>query len=172
MNAQRARQILQALIQGVDPFNGEELAAGTVLQQADVLRAMLAALAALERGTARSARRAQMPSNVGRPWTQEEEMALINEMQSHMAIDEMAARHGRTLRAIEVRLEKLGLIAAEQRVTRNRYGNLASEAARGAPSASLQAADDPARGVPAALSRSIQTTSVTNVPSAFNSNVR
>ena len=44
MQERRARQILQALIQGVDPFDGSELASGTVLQQADVLRALLAEL--------------------------------------------------------------------------------------------------------------------------------
>src|SRR5688572_15415446 len=103
MNAQRARLILQALIQGVDPFNGDELPAGTVLQQADVLRAMLAGLAALEQGSARSARRAQMPSNVGRPWTREEELSLITEMQANVSLTDIAANHGRTLRAIEVR---------------------------------------------------------------------
>src|SRR5215217_4387210 len=68
MQEQKARQILQALIQGVDPFNGEELATGSVLQQPDVLRAMLVGVAALEAGAARAARRAQMPENVGRPW--------------------------------------------------------------------------------------------------------
>ena len=54
MQEQRARQILQALVQGVDPFNGEELAAGTVLQQGDVLRALLAGVAALEHNSARA----------------------------------------------------------------------------------------------------------------------
>ena len=41
MKEQRARHILQALVQGIDPLTGEELAPGTVLQQADVLRALL-----------------------------------------------------------------------------------------------------------------------------------
>jgi hypothetical protein len=123
MQEQRARQILQALIQGVDPFNGEELGAGTVLQQADVLRAMLAGAAALEQGALRSARRAQLPSNVGRPWTEDEELTLIAEVQANDNLQEIAERHARTLRAIEVRLEKLGLITAAQRVTQNRFGS-------------------------------------------------
>jgi hypothetical protein len=126
MNAQKAQQILQALIQGADPFSGEELPAGTVLQQADVLRAMLAGLGALERGNARSARRAQMPGNVGRPWTQAEELSLIAEIQADAALKDIASKHGRTLRAIEVRLEKLGLISTDQRLTQNRYGNAAT----------------------------------------------
>jgi hypothetical protein len=123
MHDQKARHILQALIQGVDPFNGEELAGGTVFQQADVLRAMLAGVTALEQNAARSARRAQLPTNVGRPWTPEEERALIAEIKANSPLGDIAVAHARTLRAIEVRLEKLGLIAAAQRVTRNRFGN-------------------------------------------------
>src|ERR1041384_757061 len=72
MQEQRARQILQALVQGVDPFNGEGLPAGTVLQQADVLRAFVAGLAALDQNAVRASRRAQLPQNNGRPWSEEE----------------------------------------------------------------------------------------------------
>ena len=43
----RARQILQSLVQGIDPFSGEELPEGTVLQEAEVMRALLAGVAAL-----------------------------------------------------------------------------------------------------------------------------
>ena len=121
MREQRACLILQALIQGVDPFSGEELAAGTVLQRADVLRAMLAGVAALEESASRSARRAQLPANVGRAWTQEEDLELIRESQAGTALEEIAAAHARTLRAIEARLEKLGLITAAQRSTRNSF---------------------------------------------------
>jgi hypothetical protein len=121
MQHQKARQILQALIQGVDPTSGEELTAGTVLQRADVLRAMLAGLAALEQSAVRSARRAQLPANVGRPWTQEEDLQLTHEAQVKDRIEDIAARHGRTQRAIEARMEKLGLISAADRVTRDGF---------------------------------------------------
>ncbi len=122
MQEQRARQILQALVQGVDPFNGEELAAGTVLQQADVLRALLAGVAALEHNSARAARRAQQPRNLGRPWSQDELGKLVDAFQSGEPLAEIALRHGRTLCAIEARLEKLKLLSAAQRTTRDRFG--------------------------------------------------
>src|SRR5215469_8823347 len=117
MNEQRARQILQDLIQGVDPMTGEELPPGTLLQQADVLRALLAGLNALEQTTARAQRRAQLPGNVGRAWTIEEETTLIAAVKAGDPLPDIAARHGRTLRAIEARLERLGLLTAEQRTT-------------------------------------------------------
>ena len=122
MQERRARQILQALIQGVDPFNGAELPAGTVLQQADVLRALLAGVAALEQDAARATRRAQLPQNIGRAWSTDEQSELIDAFQSGQSAADIAARHGRTVRAIEARLEKLGLITAGERTTADRFG--------------------------------------------------
>lgn len=121
MQEQRARQILQSLVQGVDPFNGQELPSGTVLQHADVLRALLAGVAALEQGAARTTRRSQLPQNVGRAWSPQEQSALIDAFQAGEILTEVAARHGRTLRAIEARLEKLGLITANERATRDLF---------------------------------------------------
>jgi len=122
MQAQRAQQILQSLVQGTDPFTGHELPAGTVLQQADVLRALLAGAAALEQLAARAARRAQLPRNIGRAWTEEEQSALLDAFHAGEPLADIAQRHGRTLRGIEARLEKLGLLKAEQRATRDRFG--------------------------------------------------
>jgi hypothetical protein len=129
MQEQRARKILQALVQGVDPTTGAELEAGTVLQRADVLRALLAGVAALEQISARAQRRAQLPENVGLPWSSDEERTLVAEFQSGDTLSDIAAKHGRTLRAIEARLERLGLITAEQRTTNNSFtGSPASPA--------------------------------------------
>jgi hypothetical protein len=121
MQEQRARKILQALVQGFDPLSGEELPAGTVLQQADVLRALLAGLTALEQISARAQRRAQLPDNVGRAWTPDEEQTLVTAFKEGESLTEIAVKHGRTLRAIEARLERLGLLAPEQRVTNNSF---------------------------------------------------
>lgn len=122
MQEVRARQILQSLVQGLDPFNGHELPAGTVLQQADVLRALLAGVAALEQGVARASRRSQLPKNIGRAWGAEEQSQLIDAFQAGDSLADIATKHGRTLRAIEARLEKLGLISADQRTTQDRFG--------------------------------------------------
>lgn len=117
MQQTKARQILQSLIQGVDPITREELPPETVLQRADVLRALLAGLSALELTAARAQRRAQLPDNVGQTWTTEEERRLVAAFKSGDSPITIARNHGRTLRAIEARLEKLGLITAEQRTT-------------------------------------------------------
>ena len=121
MQEQRARKILQALVEGVDPTTGAELEAGTVLQRADVLRALLAGVTALDQVSARAQRRAQLPDNVGRTWTADEERALVTGFQAGDSLPDIAAKHGRTLRAIEARLERLGLITPEQRTTNNSF---------------------------------------------------
>jgi hypothetical protein len=134
MKEQRARQILQALVQGIDPLSGAELPPGTILQQADILRALLAGIAALEQTAARAQRRAQLPGNVGRSWSVEEAAALAAAFKSGDSLPDIAARHGRTLRAIEARLEKLGLLTAEQRTTRNSFVGPATGGATGSQS--------------------------------------
>ena len=121
MQQTRARQILQSLIQGIDPVTTKELPRETVLQQADVLRALLAGVSALEQAAARSQRRAQLPYNVGRAWTTEEESRLVSAFKKGDSVVAIAHQHGRTLRAIEARLEKLGLITAEERTTRGGF---------------------------------------------------
>jgi hypothetical protein len=131
MKEQRALDILQSLVQGIDPSTGEELPPGSLFQKADVLRALLAAVAALEIVVARAQRRAQLPGNVGRTWTPEEEALLVEAFKCGESPAEIAIRHARTLRAIETRLEKLGLLTAEQRTTTTRYARSASEDASG-----------------------------------------
>ena len=106
---------------GADPITCEELPRETVLQHADVLRALLAGLTALEQTAARAQRRAQLPDNVGRAWTTDEESRLVAAFKSGDSPIVIAHQHGRTLRAIEARLEKLGLITAEQRTTRGGF---------------------------------------------------
>ncbi|MEJ1966784.1 MAG: hypothetical protein WDO56_36655 [Gammaproteobacteria bacterium] len=122
MKDQRARQILHSLVNGADPFTGEDLASVTVLQHVDVMRAMLTGCSALDDRNARASRRAQQPRNIGQPWTSEEQERLIQAFQNSENLEEVAARHGRTLRAIESRLEILGLLTREHRTTENRFG--------------------------------------------------
>jgi hypothetical protein len=116
-NYQRARRVLQALVQGVDPKNGSELPADAVLNRVDVVRALLAAVEALDVTAARALRRAQLPKSVGKPWSEDEVRQLKEEFTRGDSVQLIAANHGRTVRAIESRLEILGLLRADQRAT-------------------------------------------------------
>lgn len=104
MQEQRAHAILKALIDGIDPMTGRELAADSPLQHASVLRALLTAAEALKSEGRRSARRASLPSNVGKPWTEAEFAQLLEALRSGEPVEKIAQRHGRTVRAIQSRL--------------------------------------------------------------------
>jgi hypothetical protein len=71
-NCQRSRQILEALVQGADPETGSELPRDIVLNRVDVVRALLAAIEALDSVSARALRRAQLPESVGKSWSEGE----------------------------------------------------------------------------------------------------
>ena len=116
-NYQRSREVLEALVQGIDPEDGSELPADTVLNRVDIVRALLTAVAALDATAARALRRAQLPESVGKPWSNEEEWLLKSEFARGEPVRLIAKNHGRTVRAIESRLERLGLLRAEQRTT-------------------------------------------------------
>jgi hypothetical protein len=66
-------------------------------------------------------RRAHLPENVGRALTAAEEERLVIAFRAGEDLRAISRRHGRTLNPIEARLERLGLITEEQRVTRNRF---------------------------------------------------
>jgi len=59
--------------------------------------------------------------NVGRAWTAEEESTLVAAFKSGDFLADIAARHGRTVRAIEARLERLGLLTPDQRSTHDSF---------------------------------------------------
>ena len=118
-----ATTILKALIEGREPSSLEPLPAGSIVHRADVLRALLAGVAALERVEVRTKRRAALPDNAGRTWSAEEDSRLVTAFKAGESPQAIAEGHSRTLRAIEARLQRMGLLAPEDRVTRGGFGS-------------------------------------------------
>lgn len=125
MKDTEAAQILQALIEGRELGSDNTLPTDSIVHRADVLRALLTSVRALDRSAARVQRRALLPDNVGQPWTEEEETRMVEAYKSGTSPEEIARRHRRTLRAIEARLERLGLITAEERTTVDGFPSVA-----------------------------------------------
>jgi hypothetical protein len=117
----RARVILDSLVQGIHPKTGGELPEDSVVNEIDVARAMATAVLALDQISARIARRAQLPESVGKTWTEGEVQQLKDEFSRSEPMPLIATKHGRTIRAIEARLEKLGLLAADQKMKANPF---------------------------------------------------
>ena len=114
---QRARSVLESLVQGIHPKTGRELPQDSVVNEIEVNRAMSTAVLALDQVNTRLTRRAALPESVGKAWTEEETGWLIDAFKGAEPIPHIAARHRRTVRAIEARLVKLGLLEPDQRRT-------------------------------------------------------
>jgi hypothetical protein len=95
-----------------------------------VVRALLAAIEAPNAVTARAQRHAQLPQSVGKTWSKAEEQQLKEEFTADEPVSLIASKHGRTIRAIEARLERLGLLRPGQRTTSSLFlsGSDAKEA--------------------------------------------
>lgn len=130
MKPTRARAILHALTQGIDPDSGSELPKHAITLRSDILRALYAAVAAFDQFEARAKRRAQLPDRVGLAWTPGEEQQLATEFGAGEGVASIAEKHQRTVRAIEARLERLGMITADQRTTHNSFTGSAKGGAR------------------------------------------
>jgi hypothetical protein len=59
--------------------------------------------------------------HVGKTWSADEEAALVRQFQSGISIADIAKDHKRTIRAIEARLERIGLMTAAERTTNNSF---------------------------------------------------
>jgi hypothetical protein len=116
-----AKATLKSLIEGVDPVTGYEIPKSMVLHHSIVIRALLCAVAALDADEARTRRRARLPRNTGRPWRQADDAQLLAAFREGEPLLQIAANHHRSLAGVESRLERLGALAPEQRITRNRY---------------------------------------------------
>ena len=121
---QKARAVLQALAHGLHPVTGDELPEQDIVNDVDVTRAISMAVLALDQMTTRLIRRQALPEKVGMGWAEKEVQQLKDEFNGHESLSVIAKKHGRTVRAIEARLESLGLLRANQRTTKGGYAVL------------------------------------------------
>ena len=121
MELAAAKATLKSLVEGVDPVTGYPIPRSLVLHHATVIRALLCAVAVLDADEARERRRARLPRNTGRPWRQADDSQVLAAFQRGEPLAQIAAAHHRSLASVESRLERLGVLAPEKRVTRNRY---------------------------------------------------
>jgi hypothetical protein len=118
---QKAREVIGSLLQGIDPKTGAALPKDDVVNLIEVNRSLAVALAAIEQVEARVIRRALLPESVGKNWTEEEEQQLKAEFAQSEPIPSIAEKHGRTVRGIEARLQRLGLLPPDERTTTDAF---------------------------------------------------
>lgn len=107
-----AKNMIQALAEGINPITGEILPQSDVCNQVEVVRAFYTILQHLNTENQKEETKTEStrPANSGKPWTTEEDELLIQEFYSKKSFSEMAKKHQRTSNAIKARLERLDLI--------------------------------------------------------------
>lgn len=113
MDEARALSIVSALANGVNPHSGEVFAEGSPYQSAEIVRALFVAVRALQ-GQMSPRRRADAPTNAGKPWTEKEDVELQSAFDRGVTIADLARVHGRTAVGIQARLEKHGRVPPRQ----------------------------------------------------------
>ena len=112
MNNLEARIILEKLFEGVHPETGEVFAEDHVCNEAQVLRALHRAIAALNSQpvAAEPAKKArQSHENSKKAWAQEEDAYLRNACRQEIPLDEICRELGRSASSVRYRLNYLEL---------------------------------------------------------------
>jgi hypothetical protein len=120
----KALGIVSALANGVNPQTGEVFDVDSPYQCADVIRALYIAVRALETTTRTKLRpsRARLPTNAGKPWTEHEDLELLEKFDEGLSIAALARAHDRTPAGIQARLERHGRLPAQGLQWRGRNG--------------------------------------------------
>ena len=118
MQKSKAIDILKLLADGVHPVTGEQLDKNHVINKPDVIRALNTAVEVLASEEKRIQRQRDLPKRVGKPWSEQEDKALIKAFDSGISLNDLVDKHQRTRGAIRTRLVRLGKIAIDDRKPR------------------------------------------------------
>ena len=105
MDIKKAREIVSALAEGIDPITGELLPGNHVCNNADVVRALYTLLQTNE-----CKNKVKSYENSGKKWSEEDDTLLRQLFNQGVKISEIQKRFMRSRGSIEARLAKLGLI--------------------------------------------------------------
>ena len=105
MDTIRAKELLSALADGMDPFTGVLFPPNHICNHPDIIRALHHILS-----STRDAKKGANTPNAGKSWPQAEQDKLVDEFYSGMKLSAIAREHGRSRGAIEAKLAHLGLI--------------------------------------------------------------
>ena len=105
MDIKRAKEILSALAEGIDPTTGEVLPDDSVCNKGDVVRAFYAVLETLDKKPKKN-----MPENAGKCWTDADDKKLCEMFDAGMSKKDICNTFKRTTTGIASRLVRLGKI--------------------------------------------------------------
>ena len=106
MDIVRAKVIISALAEGVDPTTGEVLPGNSVCNKAEIVRAFYAVLNHLDEKKPKK----NLPANAGKPWSKEDEALLVDLYRSDAPKKDICKALQRTESGVAARLVHLGII--------------------------------------------------------------
>ena len=106
MDIVRAKEIISALAEGVDPTTGEVLPDNSVCNKGEIVRAFYAVLNRLDDKKSTK----NLPANAGKPWSKEDEDLLVNLYHSGTSKKDICKALQRSEAGIAARLVHLGII--------------------------------------------------------------
>ena len=106
MDINRAKEIISALAEGIDPITGEVLPENSVYNKGDIIRALYTVLSSLD------AKKPQknLPENAGKRWTDEDDRKLCEMFDAGVSNKDICNTFKRTTTGIASRLVRLGKI--------------------------------------------------------------
>lgn len=115
MDINRAKEIIFALAEGIDPTTGELLAEDSVYNKGDIVRALYTVLNVLNTEKPKK----NLPENAGKRWTDEDDKKLCEMFDAGVSKKDICLTFKRTSTGIASRLVRLGKIS-ERDEFRNR----------------------------------------------------
>ena len=108
MDLQKAKRIVEALSDGVDPRTGDVLTPGSPIESPEVIRALQVALRSITYEIQLTERRKSLPDNAGKSWNAKDDRELCELFDAGRTVSDIARRFQRTRGSIASRLVMLG----------------------------------------------------------------
>lgn len=118
MTNEQASKILGVILQGIDPVTGEILSEDHFCNQPDVMRALHLAIVALSGGVNQTKAEAPKKLSAGRPWTDDDLIALKKLYLAGTSMEEICRTLVRRERGVNRQLVYLGLIEEDEQPER------------------------------------------------------
>ena len=109
MDITKAKEIISALAEGIDPTTGEIFSADHVCNRAEVIRALYIAAQALQKDL-NQPEDGPWHKEYGRVWSQHEIDLLLNFFDKHYTVAQISKQLGRSESGIRAKLVRLGKI--------------------------------------------------------------
>lgn len=106
MDILRAKEIISALAEGIDPTTGEVLPDNSICNKGEIVRAFYAVLNHLDEKRPKK----NLPANAGKPWSKEDEALLVDLYRSDAPKKDICKALQRTESGVAARFVHLGII--------------------------------------------------------------